>query len=650
MSAENRSSLNFYKYMCQKIGYEDEVKIRRLTYIIDDLGKHTFNGQITSGSRGEGLNLNGSDLDIMYIDSVFKVYESERDVVPQSGRCICLVMDTDDTHPCFTQLRLGNIHNLTFISEQILKNIFMGRKASSELYRRYRMRQLSNKSGNLCYSINVKIHGPCISDSGETHDFACCLKCDKWISQAKPWIVRSRTTWPSPDLISKIISCGVLYVPIGYKGSINENLQWRISFSVAEKILIFSFNHVQFLCYALLKILVKEIVGKHEDLNTLLCSYFLKTLMFWILKESEPSMWRPDKIIPCFMACLKRLIYCVEYSTLLHYFIPDNNLFYLRFDRVKKDKMTRIMNNLFEKGIYCFAQSETLNDMMRLYVNAASIARCVLSLYEMTNAVHGPPPQSVKRLYHFLHKSSTKTSRSIFFVMLSLAHQKVPQISQNQPRSSNKHKYYKYKQDRSHMMIGINSDAVTGWLLLASFLYVHENYLLSLDITNHALRKCTDEKVYPSQIGLDQNQLNLLHLLKRAELCTLSKLFTVRNPQFIEVSKISPQEFKLKKGEQVFPFHPMIFAHFLSFLCYHHLHNIRSRNQCLFQVLSIIVQHITSGRWRPMSHSLSFICLGICSQIMGETDWARNGFFIVTQFDELNLTSASIRLSNLDQI
>ncbi|VDI23862.1 Hypothetical predicted protein [Mytilus galloprovincialis] len=302
LSGENTLSLDFYKYLCQKIGNEDEVKVRRLTYIIDDLGiSSTTVTEITSGSKGEGLQLKGSDLDLMFIDPSFKVYESESDFVPQSSKCILLLMKTEDTHPCFTQLHLVNNHDLTVDHGKRIKNSFLGRKLSSELYRLNCMEDITIVDGMM------KIHGPCISTTTETIDTAWCLKCDKWISQAKPWIIRPRRTWPPLDLISKIISCGVLFVPIGYKGSSNEILQWRMSISVAEKCLIFAFNHTQLLCYALLKIMIKDIVEKQEDLKNLLCSYFVKTLMFWMLEESDPSIWRPDKIITCFMACLKRL-------------------------------------------------------------------------------------------------------------------------------------------------------------------------------------------------------------------------------------------------------------------------------------------------------------------------------------------------------
>jgi hypothetical protein len=62
------------------------------------------------------------------------------------------------------------------------------------------------------------------------------------------------------DIVSTIESYGVLLVPIGCKNSPNERLEWRISFFVAEKHMIYSFSHTQLLCYALLKHLLKEVI------------------------------------------------------------------------------------------------------------------------------------------------------------------------------------------------------------------------------------------------------------------------------------------------------------------------------------------------------------------------------------------------------
>ncbi|CAC5373927.1 unnamed protein product [Mytilus coruscus] len=207
MSTDKRLSISFYKYLCQKIGSEEDVRVRRLSYIIDDIGTEIKSlNKITSGSKGEVLNFKGSDLDIMFIDSQFIVYESDTKAVPKS-QGTSLVIDIEDTHPCFTQLRLFNTQISHLELQESLNTIFVGDRLSSQLYKLHYMKIGLYQNPNV-HSLTT-IHGPCISSSNGSNDFAFCLKCDQWISQAQAWTIRSRTAWPSPDLISKIISCGV---------------------------------------------------------------------------------------------------------------------------------------------------------------------------------------------------------------------------------------------------------------------------------------------------------------------------------------------------------------------------------------------------------------------------------------------------------
>ncbi|CAC5423063.1 unnamed protein product [Mytilus coruscus] len=240
----------------------------------------------------------------------------------------------------------------------------------------------------------------------------------------------------------------------------------------------------------------------------------------------------------------------------------------------------------------------------------SAISKLVASMHEIMTTVLSEDHRLLNLLYHFLHNSNTIISRCIFLEMFSFAHQNVPQISQDQARSNNKHKYYKYKRDLSHLLIGSNSDAVGGMLMLASFFYVRENYFLSLYIINHTLRQCTNEKI------------------------------SVKYPNF---RCKYPQELNLNVIEQVIPFHPMIFAHLLSFLCNYHLYKNRSCEQSLIQLRQIIMQHIITNQW----NSLFIICLGICHQMIGETDIARQLFLLATKIDEHNLTSAAFRLLSL---
>lgn len=76
-----------------------------------------------------------------------------------------------------------------------------------------------------------------------------------------------------------------------------------------------------------MKVLLKDVLSQSPGCSDLLCLYFIKTILFWICEEIPTSVWKPDNLIPCFIRCFKRLIYCVEQSMCPHYFIPEHNLF-----------------------------------------------------------------------------------------------------------------------------------------------------------------------------------------------------------------------------------------------------------------------------------------------------------------------------------
>ncbi|XP_071122587.1 uncharacterized protein [Mytilus edulis] len=645
MSTEEYESLNFYKYLCRKIGSEEVVKIRRLTTTMIDMGQTDIFKNITSGSKGEGLYFKSSDLDIMGIDPFFKVYQSEKEA-NFDGLFIPLIMNTEETLPCFTQLRLPNyFHFLLPSFKNKWQRTHLGYMFSSENYKLVHLSIYPPKMATMF----TNIHGPCVSDTNDAVDIAFCLKCDQWIFQAQPWVSRSRSTWPSPELISKIISCGVLFVPIGCKGSANENLEWRISFSVAEKFLIYSFSHTQLLCYALLKILLKEIVEKHEDLKGLLCSYFLKTLMFWISEETDQNLWKPDNIITCFLSCLQRLLYCVKYSILPHYFIPDNNFFCARFNVMNKEKLITILKNSNEQGINCFKSSETLQDYPRLSFQIPESFAVIRIIPETFS--YFPSIKNMRLLYHFLHSSRTGLSRGLFALHLSNACKFALDASKHRYSSENKHQYLKYKYDLSHLLIGVNSDAVSGWLTLASFFYVHKNYVASLSVVNYTLQKYTDEKFYTvlttTEDTLNRFQKQELNLMKKEKLYTIYKTLTIFPLQFYYKSSIIPQELQVDVDvtNNHAKYHPIGFAYFLSFLCYYHRQDIISCRHFLQLLKSTITYPSLQANFDAFTCSPLFC--GIAHQLLGETNLARQIFQLCAMFDPDNLTSRASRLQGL---
>ncbi|CAC5400321.1 unnamed protein product [Mytilus coruscus] len=388
MSHSKTESLHFYKYLCQKIGSETIVRARRLICITDDTTRsNKLIPVITSGSKGEGLNLYGSDIDIMIIDSLHVVYESDKDVV-HDWRTL-LVMDTEDSPPCFTQLQFYNLHNhhrqrfgqlqqhreKTLLSSELYKSLLTYKKDSIPEYK-------------------PKIHVACVSICDESFDLAFCLKCDK-------------------------------------------RFPCETTRSVCE-------------ITTLIKIMIKN-------------------------RPAIPSV----------------------YSTNTPGFYNLNTL---------------------------------------------------------------------------LHHCKSELSRCIVQMSMTIAYRVLPFALSHINDPNNKQHYKLYKHDLSQLLVGVSSDAESGWLKLASFFYGQNNYLTSIDIINYTLSKCTDESSW-SKISLKHSKtLKLISLVKKLPspyVCfDNTGLYSV-----IPMETKSPHDFDLLALISSIPF-----AHFL---CIYHLQDFKSSRYCM---------------------------------------------------------------------
>lgn len=152
-----------------------------------------------------------------------------------------------------------------------------------------------------------------MSTIDESVDYMISFELHCWPNVASDWVWRPRLyDWPSQGLISNIVHESVLLVHIGSKfGSSDDSPnEWKISFSLAEKLLVHSFNHTQLMCYVLLKILLNEILNKNSVTKHLLCSYFMKTILFWIIEETGCSAWTPNNLVKCFCVCVTVQSFC----------------------------------------------------------------------------------------------------------------------------------------------------------------------------------------------------------------------------------------------------------------------------------------------------------------------------------------------------
>ncbi|KAJ8304711.1 LOW QUALITY PROTEIN: hypothetical protein KUTeg_018294 [Tegillarca granosa] len=284
-----RISVRVWTEVCKCIGTEDEVFVRRQVVECNEtIFKHIHRKNIQcfmpiiSGSRVEGLIQPDSDIDLMYVFN-FTFVSDNSDFL--NGY---IIMDTDNIKPGFVRLVCSDKLEYygEFIEAMIEKND--GLILSSLLFRDQMVDHMRETF------TDTIAHGPCaLYDIGFNIevDTLICLSCNTWPRVATEWIARVRiNNWPSPDLISDIVRDGCLLVPIGNPNSQESYLEWRLSFSLAEKNLyILSIIHNS--CVTKSKIYFVPIFSKQPYSFALRkkTSSGTKRLMKWVSDEYCPN-------------------------------------------------------------------------------------------------------------------------------------------------------------------------------------------------------------------------------------------------------------------------------------------------------------------------------------------------------------------------
>lgn len=636
-------SLRFYNFLCDEFGSPEVVKTRRLFYTASDriMGspKSTY---ITSGSIGEGLDMAGSDLDIMYVNNDITVIESTStniDIEPYT-----LVMHNDLTKPGFTQLKLCSFMNegeIKEFCERCGHDYFM----SSERTKLWLLKYY-RKSGNCRFNI---IHGPCVTDDDEQCDTAYSLRCKSWISQVNGWLHRSRM-WPSADIVSKIESYGVLFVPIGCRNSPNERLEWRISFSVAEKHLIYSFSHTQLLCYALLKHLLKEVIEKNPRLKGLLCSYFLKTMLFWLSEELDTSFWKPQNILLCFDNCFRRVVYCVKYCILPHYFIIENNLFEERFNTEDGSNLQTLLVELYKAGPSCLPLFQRFSTVLHppvpsRYDNLLNQLNTLKALNQRDQFIDYNKHDcfSTKHRLETSCKLYKEMKRFVLCdsVLSSVCHNLGDLVLSRSAAAcatgnGNKFRYKTHKEYIPYALLGLQTCHVTRWLHLATYFYSQNQFSFSLKIVDHVLAQCTPDKLYFDQDKFTHEHVQGIVHEGICQLKTIANIVYKRNVikwVVIYNSGTTPHELKTEvdfKGISGKP--PVVYAHFISFLCYFKQNDYRN----VRIALSSLKLTIESNYFIENNEALaeSYNCLGVAYRMLDLLEDARKCFLTSIRLDK----------------
>ena len=328
-----------------------------------------------TGSQAEGLDLQSSDFDFMMdINNAAKllIIQKMQDAPTATHRKV-FYMETEDVPPCFAMLRSVNQvqHGQLFDACQLIDNemylssYLLVHNAISEMNTNVYDKKIAKQGPS------IERWSPYMDTSQSGADNVSSIHCPFWPDSATEWRTRPRQyAWPSPHDITSIVDFGFHLVPVGQPSSDMNMMEWRISFSVAERTLVWSFNHVQIQCYAVMKIILKEFINPHcSPDNRALCSYFIKTFLFWKYEETDPSFWCQENFRECIIFLVSGFRKCIIHRTLKHYFIKGFNLFSVKLTTGAREEILRILDIALQSDISIMKECNTLTIVWDKFVN-----------------------------------------------------------------------------------------------------------------------------------------------------------------------------------------------------------------------------------------------------------------------------------------
>ncbi|XP_053390635.1 uncharacterized protein LOC123542440 [Mercenaria mercenaria] len=417
---------SFYNEALDKLGYtkallEERVKIydnaaECLTWVKNRNYAEKIN-VIVPGSRGEGMAVSWkSDLDMMLVQPAVKCFE----IYPTDSKAVenceaTFELDLDDVPEGYTKLNLKHVkwsreyRNLTSrIMVSLTENDYLKngqRLIEAAEYGRKHVKVEGWLSKNHRFD---DVTGPAqprlfplpFTNNYLSIDYVQAFPC-AYPSLLDDWSKRQRQNiWPSSDDLNAVKETDVFVVSVGLSGSKEENLQWRISLTLAERSLVRSFNDTQIKVYAAMKMLVKH---ELKQICANITSYIVKNVIFWVFEKRSGTFHRHEFV----EILLETLIYlkdCIALGCLPNYMMPSRNLLRGKVSQEEAYNLKEHLSILITEDSTVLLRCPLVYKMAELSIDALKERLLFRELSDkLFLAVYAVPPHIFGKIEHLLH-------------------------------------------------------------------------------------------------------------------------------------------------------------------------------------------------------------------------------------------------------
>ncbi|KAK3589775.1 hypothetical protein CHS0354_021107 [Potamilus streckersoni] len=560
-------------------------KARIRVVFVEFILKHAcgINGMI-SGSRAEGPHSFESDTDFMYISKDMEVFQCIPDKLDDMKANF--LIETGCVYPGYAKLFLldRGCRNLQLLPE--------GGDISPLLCKQSQYLSTQSILGR-CQALFLKLlpelgllkqkryHGPCIQQTYRhlgNHfdlDYLYCIPCNDWPLAASEWISRCRPHgWPSKDLIGSIVSRGHFHIPIGRSRTETDDKEWRLSFSLAEKELIYSFNGPQITCLDILKslhsILKRKYPGGIE-------SYIWKTSLLWTVENTARTLWTDKHVLDQVVACVQWVVRSIKDKLCPNYFIPANNMLddkhadpVLEADLLSYlEEISRRSHPLWKDMILTKA-NDCRDDLLfkyHIFFNTLSVARLSI-LSGCSSCSKKDVHRYIDRMINLLNtdQSQDETLRAHLLIFSESYRES---LNMSDIMNSEEYASPKAASDLQLLLKACDLDVCSGWLKLATVKYQLEDLLGALMIIDNVLSNYGPHVVYYTSFSVIRDQSFAEYPTdERMTISEFSKKYIMYAVMFLheEMNVVpNPVRYQFCNGG-VLSLNPIFYAHFLQFL------------------------------------------------------------------------------------
>ncbi|KAL3847192.1 hypothetical protein ACJMK2_018115 [Sinanodonta woodiana] len=350
-------------HILDSVGYSQEDRNRKVM-VANEIEvffniANELQGKITKyifGSRGEGSTGPGlqSDIDYLYQENKIKAVTDLSQCQPEQKNY--LMVKDNHTHPGYVKLQqiiISPDYTPVPVYLEVGNNNI---HATDSLHRTLLMNTITHHLGNAS--------GPALHDANDikelSTDVVCALRCSQWPEEGYEWFLRHRLHgWPTLIQIENAREYGCFVTPVGHLHSSECHLEWRLSFSIAERDLTRSFEDTTMKVYILLKMIKKTYI--EPFVGDAFSSYYCKVCMFWMRERIPRELWCNGNLLYCLVLCIRQLCEWATTGFCPDYFIRTNNIYDRKIIGTIRNTLVKILGNLLSSDCTFLLEMQCCN-------------------------------------------------------------------------------------------------------------------------------------------------------------------------------------------------------------------------------------------------------------------------------------------------